>query len=216
MLRVMILGLLAPVLFAAETELKRPEGFMELMNEAAIAAEDRKFDVASEKVAAAEKLAPGDPLVLNAKAAILIEQRKFDEGERALNELLAKQPKFYPALYNKCEIRFLQKRYPEARAGFSELLENNPKDELARFKIFLCNLMEKQEEKAKEMLDSLPFPGNTPAYYYAHAAWDGTHGKPKEAKDWIRSAQQIFRPGQRNVFHSTLVELGLAEREKEE
>ena len=72
-------------------------------------------------------------------------------------------------------------------------------------------LLEGNDAQAQKMMDQFKFTGDTPALYYAQAAWAFKHDNPDQGNNWINSArkdlfaraQQCFR---RHLLRSRLVE----------
>ncbi|MEP6602714.1 MAG: hypothetical protein ABJB69_02070 [Spartobacteria bacterium] len=90
-----------------------------------------------------------------------------------------------------------QKKFAEAREVYQGLLgETNilVANERLRFGVLLTYLGEHKEGHAQEVLQGITFPTETPAYYYAQAAWAFAHDKKSEAQDWIDKARQVFDP----------------------
>lgn len=185
-----------------------PPDFTKVFYEAAAAFTKRDFATVLTKLDAAEKIKPKVPEVANLRGAVMVEEKKYDEGVALFQQALKLDPKLYSAKFNLAEVPFLQRNYAAARKAFEALREENPKDELVQFKIFLTHLLEKNDEQAEQELAKLQFIGDTPAYYYAHAAWEFAHSRPGEAKGWIDSSSRVF-PASKNIFFATtMYELG--------
>lgn len=194
---------------AATDPLKNPSPeYIAALREAVRAFNERDFAAAIKAVDAAEAINPPNPLTLNTRGAALIEQKKFDEGAAYCRKALAIDPKFYPARFNLCEVPLVQKRYPEARAMFQELFNENPKDELAQYRILLTWLLEKNDAEARRVLDAIPFPGNTPAYYYGNAAWEFAHDNAAEGHKWVMRGNWVFKPDITSNFSQPFIEIG--------
>ncbi len=160
----------------------------------------------------ADSILPPTPLTLNTRGAVLIEEKNFEEGARYCEEALKINPKFYPARFNLAEIPLVLGRYAEARKMFEKFLRENPKDELARFRVFLTFLLEKDYDDARRTIDQIPFPGDTPAYYYANAAWEYAHSGEAEARKWLGRADWTFGPEKCATFADSLYEIGWLKR----
>ena len=160
----------------------------------------------------ADKILPPTPVTLNTRGAILIEEKKFEEGAKLCQEALKIDPRFYPARFNLAEIPLVQGRYAESRKQFEKFVRENPKDELARFRVFLTLLLEKNYDDARRTIDLIPFPGDTPAYYYANAAWEFAHESPEEAKKWLGRADWTFGPDKCATFADSIYEVGWMQR----
>jgi len=160
----------------------------------------------------ADKMIPPTPMTLNTRGAMLIEEKKFEEGARFCQEALKIDPKFYPARFNLAEIQLVQGNYAEARKLFEKFLRENQKDELARFRVFLTFLLEKNYDDARRTIEQIPFPGDTPAYYYANASWEFAHDSAEEARKWLGRADWTFGPEKCALFADSLYEIGWLKR----
>ncbi len=117
-------------------------------------------------------------------------------------------PDLFPARFNIAEIDFLQRKYPEARDKFQAMLAKQPANELLEFKIFLTYLMQKKDKEAREALDAMKFPSDTPGYYFAHAAWEFAHDNPEEAATWMASSLRVFKPQENLLYATSMYDLG--------
>jgi tetratricopeptide (TPR) repeat protein len=173
---------------------------------------ERDFPATLEAIDKLEKMAPPNAHTVNTRAAVMIEQHNFEEGRRLCQEALKLDPKYYPARFNLGEIPLMEKKYPEARAIFQTLLNANPRDELAQFRIFLTYLLEKNDTAAREILGKLKFPSDTPAFYYANAAWEFTRGNVADGKAWVERGNWVFGKEKASNFAESLIQLGWIER----
>ena len=98
------------------------------------------------------------------------------------------------------------------RAAFQKLQDEDPRNELIQYKIFLTYLLEGNLTQAKTLLDKFDFTGNTPAYYYAQAAWFYNQKDVPQAESYIASAIQIFPPQSNNLFAESLMDAGWLKR----
>ena len=57
-------------------------------------------------------------------------------------------------------------------------------------------------------MEQFQFTGDTPALYYAQAAWEFKHNNPDKASDWIASAKKIYSPALNSVFADSFYDLG--------
>ncbi len=155
---------------------------------------------------------------INLRGAVAIEQKKFDQGAAYCAAALDLDPTFFPARFNLCEVPFLQGKYAEARKMWEGLLTGYPvganstfhdgTPELLMYRIFLCHLLEKNIDEAKVWLDKLPFPSDTAAYYYAHAAWERAQGHNAQWVEWVKQAEYIWPASKRSSFTDILIQLG--------
>lgn len=174
----------------------------------------RDFPATLAAIEQLEKMLPPNAHTVNTRAAVAIEQHQYEEGRRLCQEALKLDPKYYPAKFNLGEIPLMEGKYPEARAIFQTLLNANPRDELVQFRIFLSYLLEKNDAAAREILGKLKFPSDTPAFYYANAAWEFTRGNKDEGKAWVDRGNWVFGKDKSQNFAESLIQQGWIERDK--
>jgi len=58
------------------------------------------------------------------------------------------------------------------------------------------------------MMEQFQFTGDTPALYYAQAAWEFKHNNTAKANDWIVSAKKIYSPALNMVFADSFYDVG--------
>jgi len=172
----------------------------------------RDFVAAMKYLDEADRAVPQTPAVLNARGAIAIEKRQFDQGAKYCIAALEKDPQFFLARFNLGEIPFMQKRYPEARALYEEVLAAQPSNELVQYRIFLTYLLDKNEASAHAALNRIRYPGDTGAYYYAHAAWEFSRGNTTEAVRWLNAGDWIFSKEKNIYLADPLADLGWIKR----
>ncbi|HEY1583161.1 MAG TPA: tetratricopeptide repeat protein [Chthoniobacterales bacterium] len=176
--------------------------------------EQRDFDEAIRLLDLAEAGSPNDPKADNLRGEILMEQKKYDEAETVLQKAFTADPKLREAQYNLAQIPFKKGDYEKARARFEELFSETPGDEknqaaqLIKFKIYMTLLLEGKDKEAQQMMDQFKFTGDTPALYYAHAAWEFQNHHPDQGIDWVNSARKIYSPALNVVFADSFYDLG--------
>lgn len=177
----------------------------------------RDFKGAMEYVDKADEILPPTSWSLNIRGAIAIELHDFERGLKYCKDSLKLDPGFFPAKFNICEIPFLQGQYADARRLWSELYSGmksgDPSNELVIYRIFLTFLLEKDMHQAEDWLEKLPFPSQTPAYQYAHAAWARQQGDLAKWDEWLRSAAYIWPEMKRAEFVDVLIQLGWMKRQ---
>jgi hypothetical protein len=62
------------------------------------------------------------------------------------------------------------------------------------------------------MMEEFQFTGDTPALYYAQAAWEYKHDNAQKAEDWTNSANKIYSPALNNVFADAFYDVGWLQR----
>src|SRR5947199_8224618 len=85
--------------------------------------------------------------------------------------------------------------------------DKNQAAELIKFKIYLTLLLEGKESRAHAMMDEFQFTGDTPALYYAQAAWEFQHNNPEKASDWTASACNIYSSVLNSVFANAVYDV---------
>lgn len=177
--------------------------------ESAIADFDAKnYEAALKKLEAINAKVPDDPFVLNLMGAAYTKKKDFATAQKYFEQALEKSPNFFPANFNIGEILFLQRRYPAALAHFQRIQKTEPRNELLQFKILLCHLQLGDEEAAAKTLKGIKYPGDTPAWYYAQAAWESKRGNNKKALEYLTGAKYIFG-GKTTLFDETFQDLGI-------
>jgi tetratricopeptide (TPR) repeat protein len=176
--------------------------------------EQRDFDSAARLAEQADTAEPNQPQVLNLRGAILLEQQKYDEAERFFKQALKADPKFREAQFNLADVPFRNKDYAEARDRFQALLKQTPGEDknqaaqLINFRIFLTYLLEGKDSRAQKLMEQFQFSGETPALYYAEAAWEFKHDNADKANDWITSARKIYPSASNAQYAAGFYDLG--------
>src|SRR6266487_1093423 len=174
----------------------------------------RDFVTARKLVDEADQAQPNQPATLNLRGEILMEQKQFGEAEAAFKKAAKLDPKFREAQYNLAQIPFKNKDYAKARERLEALLERTPGGdknqaaELMKFKIYMTLLLEGKDSRAQAMMEQFQFTGDTPALYYAQAAWEFKHNNPEKAADWTGSAKKIYSQALNGVFADAFYDVG--------
>ena len=175
--------------------------------------QQRDFDGAAKLLDLAEESNPNEPAFANLRGEILLEQGKFDEAEAAFRKVLAADPKSREAQYNLAQVPFKKGDYAKARERFEALFAGTPGDEknqaalLIKYKIFMTLLLEGKDAEAERLMNQFKFTGDTPALYYAHAAWEYEHGRTEQGRDWVTSAERIYPPALNQIFATSFYDL---------
>lgn len=168
----------------------------------------KKYDLALQKLQTVEKSLPGDPFILNLLGAAYTKKKDYATAQGYFEQALSKQPDFFPAKFNLGELLFLQRRYAEALQYFGNMQQMDPRNELLQFKIFLCELQLGDKDAATAILKTIKYPSDTPAWYYAQAAWESKNGNNKKALEYVIGAKNIF--GLKTaLFDETFEDLGI-------
>src|SRR6266446_6780302 len=203
-----------PLMTAAERSEKTKAVARSKFEQAQQALRQRDFGTAGKLVDEADQADPNQPTTLNLRGEILMEQKEFDQAEAAFKRAAKLDPKFREAQYNLAQIPFKKKDYAKARERFETLFKQTPGGDknqaaqLIKFKIYMTLLLEGKESRAQAVMEQFQFTGDTPALYYAQAAWEFKHSNPEKAADWTASAKKIYSPALNSVFADTFYDVG--------
>ncbi len=204
-----------PETAATAEEVLSPE-YMRLLQEAGVEFQQENFDAVLSKLDQMDSIRLDTPVALNLRGAVFTEKKEFDTAKGFFEKALAEEPEYFAPLFNLGEILFLQKKYAESRKHFESMLEKAPTEELLKYKIFMTYLMDDDSENAKIWRDKIQFPSNTPAYYFAQAAWEFKQDNEPEAVSWIESSMRIFGPQNNDFFLRSLLDVGFIKRDAAE
>ncbi|HEX8899528.1 MAG TPA: tetratricopeptide repeat protein, partial [Chthoniobacterales bacterium] len=178
--------------------------------------QQRDYTAAKRLIDEADAADPNQPQTINLRGEILLAQKDFDGAENAFKQAAKIDPKFREAQYNLAQIPFKKKDYTKARDRFEALFNNTPSPggdknqaaQIIKFKIYLTLLLEGKDSRAQKMMEQFQFTGDTPALYYAQAAWEFKHNNAAKANDWIVSAKKIYSPALNMVFADSFYDVG--------
>ena len=166
-----------------------------------------RYDAAQAKLQELSKSMPDDPTVLNLQGSVCSKKKNYTEAEAYYRKALDQESDFFPAAFNLGELLFLQEKYPESRDYFQKLRLRDRTNELLQFKVALCDIKSSDEDRARKSMNSIAFPGDSPAWYYARAAWEYHHGNPKKGREYVHVAQSLFGT-KSELFDKTFADLG--------
>jgi Flp pilus assembly protein TadD len=207
-----------PLMTAAERTEKTKAFARSKFEQSQQAFRQRDFATALKLVDEVDKADPNQPATLNLRGEILMQQGQFDDAEAAFKKAAKLDPKLRDAQYNLAQIPFKKKEYAKARDRFETLYkripggDKNQAAELIKFKIYMTYLMEGKESPAHSMMEEFQFTGDTPALYYAQAAWEYKHNNSQKAEDWTSSANKIYSPALNGVFADAFYDVGWLQR----
>jgi len=207
-----------PLMTAAERTEKTKAFARSKFEQSQQAFRQRDFATALKLVDEADKVNANQPATLNLRGEILMQQGQFDGAEAAFKKAAKLDPKLRDAQYNLAQIPFKKKEYAKARDRFETLYkripggDKNQAAELIKFKIYMTLLMEGKESRAHSMMEEFQFTGDTPALYYAQAAWEYKHNNGQKAEDWTNSANKIYSPALNGVFADAFYDVGWLQR----
>lgn len=207
-----------PLMTAAERTEKTKAVARSKFEQSQQAFRQRDFATALKLVDEADKADPNQAPTLNLRGEILMQQAQFDGAEAAFKKAAKLDPKLRDAQYNLAQIPFKKKEYAKARDRFETLYkripggDKNQAAELIKFKIYMTYLMDGKESKAHSMMEEFQFTGDTPALYYAQAAWEYKHNNAQKAEDWTNSANKIYSAALNGVFADAFYDVGWLQR----
>jgi tetratricopeptide (TPR) repeat protein len=203
-----------PLTTAAERTAKSKAFARSRFEQAQQALQQRDVDTAQKFIDEADAADPNQASIVTLRGEILMAQQKFDDAEATFKKALKIDPKFREAQFNLADIPFKQKDYAKARERFEALFQQTPggdKNQAAqiiKFKIYMSLLLEGKESRAQKMMEQFQFTGDTPALYYAQAAWEFKHNNPTKGSDWVASAKKIYSSALNNLFGDAFYDLG--------
>jgi len=207
-----------PLMTAAERTEKTKAFARSKFEQSQQAFRQRDFATALKLVDEADKADPNQPATLNLRGEILMQQGQFDDAEAAFKKAAKLDPKLRDAQYNLAQIPFKEKDYAKAQDRFETLYkripggDKNQAAELIKFKIYMTLLMDGKESRAHSMMEEFQFTGDTPALYYAQAAWEYKHNNAQKAEDWTNSANKIYSQALNSVFADAFYDVGWLQR----
>jgi len=163
---------------------------------------------ALDKVNAALQIEPQNPEAYYLRGNIDAAEKLWSSADGDYRTALQLNDKNPAIKFNLAEIQFMQKNFDAARPGFVALQPDPVMGDLARYKVFLCDLFGGHEEVAAKELNAFNQVGENASYYFANAAWSLYHQKPDEARGWLASAGYIYPPAKFRVYSASLIELG--------
>src|SRR5437762_6154264 len=176
--------------------------------------QQRDFVAARKFIDDADAADPNQAATLNLRSEILLEQKQFDQAEAEFKKALKADSKFRQAQFNLALVPLKKKDYAAARDRFEALLsktsggDKTEAAQLIKFNIYMTWLLEGKDSRAQKLMEQFQFTGDTPALYYAQAAWEFKHNNPTKATDWITSAKKIYSPALNVGFAAPLCDLG--------
>ena len=184
------------------------DAYLRALSAAGLAFQQRDFATALDKLDVADKIQPNIPDTWNMRGAIYAEQHAYEQAGDAFAKAARLSPGDFWPPYNIAELLLIQKKYGPAIQGFQGLAIFAGHEELVSFKLVYAYLMTGTADAAKPILDAMKFPSDTPAYYYAHAAWDFAHQDTKEGNYWFSEGLKVFGLAKCMPFYDSLAQAG--------
>jgi tetratricopeptide (TPR) repeat protein len=181
-----------------------------------------ELDRALELLGNVDATAPNQAVSYNLRGEILLEQGNLREAEAALQNALHADPQFLEARINLARIPFKKGDYETARKELESLLgatSSNKKqtlrEQLIRYQIFLTLLRQGRESAAQKAMEAFKMTDETPALYYAQAAWAYEQGNWAQGSNWIANANNLFSTEMNRDFAKPFADLGWTGKQTE-
>jgi tetratricopeptide (TPR) repeat protein len=133
--------------------------------------------------------------VFDLRGSIYLEQGKLAEAEKAFRAAIELDSNNLSAQLHLGDALLREKKSTAARdvwVGALQQTESRSAREKLRYAILLTYLQSNDKTAGEKSLERIKFPTETPAYYYAQAAWEFANGQPSEARKWIKAAGEMF------------------------
>ena len=171
--------------------------------------EAKNYDEALARLEKLRDRNPADPLVLNLMGSVYTKKQNYQKAEKAFRQALDLEPGFFPAAYNLGELLFLQEKYALAREYYQTMRATDYRHELLQFKVALCDILAGENERASRVINAIKYPGDSPAWYYGHAALEHKQGNTSKAREYIRGAKFVYGPDKTALFDETFQNIGI-------
>ncbi len=139
---------------------------------------------------------------------LFLTEKKMDLAKLDFEHALRIKSDCAPAIFGIAEIAFVQGHYDDARPGFLAIEGDINYGDLAKYKVFLCDLFGGHQDAATRELAVFNDAGSDASYYFANMAWSFYHKKNGDAQNWWQSAVQIFSPQKLQIYAKPLIEHG--------
>lgn len=187
------------------------EKFSQLLTEAQQLQQSNQLMAAMEKLSEAESIRKDEPIVLNMRGSLYTAMRDFDKAQAAFQKSNELAPGAFEPKFNLTELQYVQGKYPEAETGFTALLQDYPKlrvevRHITLFKILVSRLKQGKVTEAEETMTNFTNMDDTPAYYFAKAAFAFQKEDKIEAQRWINVGGQVFKQQDNVPYLDSLIE----------
>lgn len=172
--------------------------------------EEKNYDEALARLEKLRDRDPADPLLLNLMGSVYTKKQNYQKAEKAFRQAIDLEPGFFPAAYNLGELLFLQEKYALAREYYQTMRATDYRHELLQFKVALCDILAGENQRASCVINAIKYPGDSPAWYYAHAAFEHKQGNTSKAREYIRGAKFVYGPDKTALFDETFQNIGIA------
>ncbi len=158
-----------------------------------------------------EKAKGGSAQALDLRGCIYLEQGKFDDAKKTFRAASDADTSRFPPQLHFADVLMREKKFTDAREAYSDLMEKTniqTYNEKLRYAMLLTYLFEHNEVRAQTALERIAFPTESPAYYYAQAAWEFAHDRKGDGQKWIKAAHKMFDSKSNAWFAKPLYDYG--------
>jgi hypothetical protein len=177
-----------------------------LVDQATRDEEDGKLEAAESEASEALGLDPKNLSALELRGSIYLEEKFWDRAVRDYTTLNEMNPD--PTYrYKLAEIKYLQKDFSNARVLFAALEGDSRLGDLAKYKVFLCDLLGGHEGIAARDLGTLDQTGEQPSFYFGPAAWALYHQQRATANKLLAQANGHLSNTIFGLYYASLTEV---------
>lgn len=204
-----------PVALEIGSPAERVAQVQENFGKAERAYRQRDFANALQLLDQIDATAPNQAVAYNLRGEILLDEGKEDEAEAAWRTALAADPQLQEARFNLARVPFKKGDYKTARQELEALLgatsggkQQQQREQLIRYQIFLTLLLEGRDSAAQKTMEEFKMMDDTPALYYAQAAWAFQHGNARQGNNWVANAKNLYSSELNRSFTASFSDLG--------
>jgi tetratricopeptide (TPR) repeat protein len=181
---------------AAERERRLDLGVKEVLAKTEDAIYAQSLGNARLLPASAEKNLPCRGALETLGINLSIDQASLTQTEIPISQALTDVPLVLEAIGSndsKCSLD--REQASQAREQLEKLFavaKNRRSEQLILYKVFLTFILEGSDRQAELLMQRFSYTDETPAHYYAHAAWAFQHGDSASGNDWVGAAERIY------------------------
>jgi hypothetical protein len=150
-----------------------------------------------------EKQPPDEGFLDTLRPEFLIGQKQLAETETPLCLAPNDGPSLAEASGDRSGSTLKSQQLAQARDRLEKLFAvatDRRSQQLILYKVFLTFVLEGLDDQAELLRQRFSYTGETPALYYAHAAWAFQHGHSASGNDWVKAAERIYPPELNSLF----------------
>lgn len=169
--------------------------------------DQRDFQQALTKLEIAEEIIPGRLVTANLRGTVYLRMGQYNSAWNWFARAQQLDPQQFAPYYNLAEVLFFKKDWAKARERYAALEEpfaGHELMEIVRYKVFLCDLMAGETERARREMAEFSEFSEMPTFYFAQAAWHFKHDDPQRAREWLRDALLIYPRSKIGYFAPSL------------